>query len=157
MVGKLNEEEIDEILSQHYVGRIGCHAEGITYVVPISYAYHDGYIYARTFEGMKIDIMRQNPNICFEVDYVPAMANWKSVIAWGQYEELPDKEDRNNALRILLERKIPSVSSIMTKFAADWPFCSIDCEDVPGVFFRVLLTEKTGRFEINEASYAFVM
>ncbi|MEJ0105912.1 MAG: pyridoxamine 5'-phosphate oxidase family protein [Bacteroidota bacterium] len=53
MFGSLNNNEIDELLHQQFIGRIGCHAEGVTYVVPISYAYDGEYIYGRTFEGMK--------------------------------------------------------------------------------------------------------
>ena len=157
MLGKLNEQEIEKVLKENFVGHLGCHADGLTYVVPISYAYEDGCIWGRTFEGLKIDIIRRNPSVCFQVETIPSMSNWRSVIAWGKFDELTDGEEKNKALKILLERKIPSVSSIMTKLSSDWPFCSIDCDDVPGIFFKIFLTEKTGRFEMNQASYAFVM
>jgi uncharacterized protein len=129
----------------------------MTYVVPISYAYVNGCVWGRTFEGMKMDIIRRNPSVCFQVETIPGMSNWRSVIAWGEFDELTEREEKNKALRILLERKIPSVSSLMTRLASDWPFCSIDCDNVPGIFFKIPLTEKTGRFEMNQASYAFVM
>ena len=61
MIDNLTNEEIEETLQQNFVGRIGCHANGVTYIVPVSYAYNEGYIYVRSFEGMKVDIMRQNP------------------------------------------------------------------------------------------------
>ena len=54
MFGRLDPEEIDELLHQQIVGRIGCHSDGVTYIVPISYAYDGKYIYAHTLEGMKI-------------------------------------------------------------------------------------------------------
>jgi hypothetical protein len=59
MFGILNPVEIEQLLSKQLVGRIGCHADGVTYVVPISYAYDGEYVYARTFEGMKINMMRK--------------------------------------------------------------------------------------------------
>ena len=157
MLGKLNEQEIEKVLQENFLGHLGCHAGGITYVVPISYAYADGCIWGRTFEGMKMDIIRQNPSVCFQVETIPSMSNWRSVIAWGEFDELTEREEKDKALKILLERRIPSVSSLMTKMASDWPFCNVDCEKVPGIFFKILLTEKTGRFEMNQASYAFVM
>jgi nitroimidazol reductase NimA-like FMN-containing flavoprotein (pyridoxamine 5'-phosphate oxidase superfamily) len=157
MLSKLNEKEIDKILREEFVGRIGCHAKGHTYIVPISYAYHEGYIYCRTFEGMKIDMMRQNPFICFEVDDISDNSNWRSVVAWGNFQELTEQAEKNNALRILLERRIPSVSGIMTKLTTDWPFSSIDSDNVSGIFFRVLLTEKTGRFEVSEVNQEWIM
>ena len=36
--------------------------------------------------------MRINPFVCFEVDSMLNMANWESVIVWGYFEELDDKE-----------------------------------------------------------------
>ncbi len=41
MFGELNPEEIEQLLSAQLVGRIGCHADGTTYVVPVSYGYQD--------------------------------------------------------------------------------------------------------------------
>jgi len=81
MFGDLDPLEIDRILHNQILGRIGCHADHITYIVPISYAYDGEYIYAITREGMKINIMRQNPQVCFEVEQIPDMANWQSLYA----------------------------------------------------------------------------
>ena len=82
MLGKLTPVEIEEVIRQQVVGRIGCHANGMTYVVPVSYAYDGDYIYVRTFEGLKLDMMRRNPKVCFEIDTMLNMGNWQSVIAW---------------------------------------------------------------------------
>ncbi len=50
MFGTLSPQEIETVLHQQVVGRLGCHAEGLTYVVPISYGY-DGRIYLWTYGG----------------------------------------------------------------------------------------------------------
>jgi len=39
MLGKLTMAEIEEVIKHQIVGRIGCHANGMTYRVPVSYAY----------------------------------------------------------------------------------------------------------------------
>jgi len=44
MFKKLGKTQIEKIISGNIVGRIGCHADGKTYVVPISYAYDGDYI-----------------------------------------------------------------------------------------------------------------
>jgi uncharacterized protein len=80
MFGKLENTQIEKVIADNIIGRLGCHAEGKTYVVPISYAYDDGFIYARTFEGLKISMMRKNPNVCFQIDEREDMAHWKSVV-----------------------------------------------------------------------------
>lgn len=149
MIGHLNPAEIEQVLHSQILGRIGCHADGVTYIVPISFAYDGDFIYVHTHEGMKIDIMRRNPAICFETDAIDNMANWKSVIAWGDFEELIFGKDREQALNWLLARSLPIVSSETTHLSPNWPFPPADVNDIQGVVFRVRLNNKTGRFEHN--------
>ena len=88
MLGNLTSHEIEQLLQSQILGRIGCHAEGKTFVVPIAFAYDGKYLYGHSKEGMKVDMMRRNPKVCFEVDKMENMANWQSVIVQGEYEEL---------------------------------------------------------------------
>jgi uncharacterized protein len=152
MLGELNELEIEEVLTDQVIGRIGCSCDGRTYVVPISYTYSDEAIYALTFDGMKMDIMRKNPMVCFQVDIMKDMANWKSVVAWGRFEELKDKEERKRALEILVNRSLPLVSSVTTHLAPTWPFLDKEIDHIQGIVFRIQLEEKTGRFENSQNS-----
>jgi len=150
MFGILNEDEIHEVLKSQVLGRIGCNHEGVTYVVPISYAYDGKYIYCHSREGMKVKMMRKNPKVCFEVDEMTNMANWKSVIGWGDFEELTSSEDRKVALDYLVNRILPIVSSETTHLSPHWPFPPKNMEDIKGVVFRIKLESKTGRFERYE-------
>lgn len=152
MFGKLNEEDIEALLKRQVIGRIGCHADNTTFIVPISYAYDDGCIYVHTKEGLKINLMRKNPSVCFEVDEMKDMANWKTVIAWGEFEELKEPEERNKGLMHLVNRLLPMVSSETTHLFPDWPFTSDDISVIKGIVFRIRLTRKTGRYESNYAS-----
>lgn len=45
MLGELNRAQIDQVLRGELVGRVGCHAGGQTYVVPITYVYDGEYVY----------------------------------------------------------------------------------------------------------------
>ena len=147
MFGKLSSEEIEALLQQQSVGRIGCQADDRIYVVPISYAYDDSYIYGHALEGMKIFAMRRHPQVCFEVDNLKNLANWQSVICWGEYEELIDDKDRHDALKKLESRVLPLLSSETMHLSPQWPFPASDAGAVKGIFFRIKLKEKTGRFE----------
>ena len=155
MLGKLNDTQIEEVLANNVLGRIGCHDDGRTYIVPINYVYDGKNIIAHSTPGMKIQMMRHNPQVCFEVDVMEDTSSWKSVIAWGEFEELTNKEERNKAIRILMDRKLPSFSSVTTKLSADWPFAKSGFDDVTGIIFRVALKTKTGRFE-KAGSASFV-
>lgn len=152
MLGILNEPEIEQILVENIIGRLGCNANGRTYVVPMSYAYHDGCVYGHTREGLKIQMMRKNPEVCFEVDTMNEMSNWKSVISWGRFEEIIETEERNKALRILIKRKVPSLVSDTIKLSDDWPFNSEELGAIDGIVFKISLEEKSGRFELASAT-----
>lgn len=153
MFGKLSPAEIEEVLKHQYIGRLGCHADDITYVVPISYAYDGVYVYGHTHEGMKVALMRKNPKVCFQADRMDNMANWQSVISWGEYEELNQSEERNAALQQLLDRHFPSITSKTVQLTSRWPFQSNDLESIRGIVYRILLKEKTGRFENNSETF----
>jgi nitroimidazol reductase NimA-like FMN-containing flavoprotein (pyridoxamine 5'-phosphate oxidase superfamily) len=155
MTGKLSPAEVEELIHQELIGRLGCHADGRTYVVPMSYAYEDGFIYGHALEGMKVNMMRTNPHVCFEVDDTKNLANWKSVIAWGKFEELTGGPLREAAVRLLENRVLPLRSSETMHLSPQWPFPSDKASDVKGILFRIRLDEKTGRFESTENKYFY--
>ena len=152
MIKELDSNGIERLLSNQVVGRIACHNEKFIYLVPVSYAYDGRYVYIHSREGTKLDVMRKNPAVCFEVDNVKDMANWQSVIAWGTFQELKAPEDRKKALQALLDRKLPLSSSITTHLGKTWPFYEEDLNDITGVVYRIELNNKTGRLE--ETSYS---
>ncbi len=151
MLGELNEAQVDQVLRSEVIGRLGCHAQGRTYIVPITYAYDGDCIYGHSAEGMKVRMMRANPNVCFEVDDMESMANWRSVIAWGVYEELSG-EEASQAMQLLIERLRPLIASETSPAPHGDGTVSSEAHrgDAAGktaVVFRILLQEKTGRFE----------
>ncbi|MDB5253585.1 MAG: pyridoxamine 5-phosphate oxidase family protein [Flaviaesturariibacter sp.] len=156
MFGELTSHQIDAFLKNQLVGRIGCSsAAHETYVVPISYAYDGNAIICHTHEGKKAELMRQNPNVCFEVDDLTDMGNWKSVIVQGRFEELVDRQERHRAMTVLLNRYLPMISSVTVHLGKYWPFPPDDTGEIEGVVFRIAVREKSGRFESNHQSPAF--
>jgi len=101
----LSRAEIDEFLRRQRIARIGCHAGGETYVVPLIYAFDGGAVVAVTTEGRKTAMLRENPRVCVEVDEYDAdgRGSWRSVIAQGTYEELAG-DAIEPALGLLRER-----------------------------------------------------
>ena len=152
MKGNLTYEQADELLRTQVVGHLGCSEAGQTYVVPISYAYDGEYIYCHTHEGLKLRMMRKNPKVCFQVDELKHMASWKSVVAFGRFEELEKGKERDKAIRSLLNRSLPIISSATTHLGKEWPFTSDDIKDLEGIVFRISVDSKSGRFEEGPAS-----
>lgn len=140
MLGTLNGGEIDDVLRENVIGRIGCHAFGRTYVVPVTYAYDGNAVYAHSPEGMKLHMMRQNPRVCFEVDSFDGMANWKSVIASGVFQELygDDANERFTWLKDSLESRLGGPPGETVHPVNGAP---------QGVVYKIVLEKRTGRFE----------
>ena len=104
MLHELSREEADAFLREQLVGRVGCHAGGETYVVPVFFAYDGETVFVQSVEGRKILIMRVNPQVCFEVDdYDRSTGSWRSVIVEGTYEEVAG-DDAARGLALLRER-----------------------------------------------------
>lgn len=147
MLGELKNSQIEYLLYCQVVGRIGCFSGNEVYVVPITYAYDGVYIYGHTREGKKIDMMRKNPNICFEIDVVDNMSNWRSVISWGKFEELKNPQDRELAMQKLLDRVHPILTGETTVHHSMTDSHGKYIEAMQGVVYRIELTKKTGRYE----------
>jgi nitroimidazol reductase NimA-like FMN-containing flavoprotein (pyridoxamine 5'-phosphate oxidase superfamily) len=103
MIVEMSPGEIEAFVLSQKIGRVGCHVDGETYVVPVIYGWDADCIYVYTTEGKKIDMMRENPSVCFEIDEYLANGGWRSVIAQGVFEELSD-DDAMLALQIITER-----------------------------------------------------
>jgi nitroimidazol reductase NimA-like FMN-containing flavoprotein (pyridoxamine 5'-phosphate oxidase superfamily) len=138
MMRELPPNEIEKVLREGTIGRIGCHAEGCTYIVPIAYAYDGECICGQTADGLKVRTLRANPNVCFEVEEIRGPDDWRTVIAWGTYEEAYGHEEEPIAR--LLHEHFGRVSASST--------ANPDRHDVERtIYFRVRLTSRTGRIE----------
>lgn len=147
MLGELNSEQIEGLLLSETIGRIGCHAEGLTYVVPVTYVYDGARIIGHTGEGLKVRLMRKNPQVCFEIDQVDNLANWRSVIVWGSFKELHGAEAAT-AMSLLIDRVMPLLASA-TVHPQGQPLRpgAEHATGHPTVVFCIQIKEKTGRFE----------
>ena len=149
MIGNLNEEQINEVLSQNVLGRLGCGDKGKIYVVPINYVFDGRNIIAHSVMGMKIRMMRNNPEVCFEVDEMKDFNNWKSVIAWGTYQELEDERERYAAMKLFVDRMMRmkiSETAIPPEISGQRVHPRSP-ENIRPVIYRIVLHEKTGRYE----------
>jgi nitroimidazol reductase NimA-like FMN-containing flavoprotein (pyridoxamine 5'-phosphate oxidase superfamily) len=147
MLGDLNPDQIETMLSNEVIGRIGCSANGVTYIVPITYAYDSGYVYGHSKEGMKIQMMRLNSMVCFEIDWMDDLNNWQSVVAWGRFEELKGNEQKVGLN--MIQSRLKSIQA--SEAAMPLNLQDIAYQSTSGqykvVIYRIKLLEKTGKFE----------
>ncbi|TAH64928.1 MAG: pyridoxamine 5'-phosphate oxidase family protein [Anaerolineaceae bacterium] len=108
--------EIESILKRANICRIGLCDDNIPYVVPMNYGYRDNSLYLHSAkEGRKIDIIRENPNVCFEVETDTELVEggdiackWGmkfiSVIGYGKARIIDDRNQKKKALGIFMDQ-----------------------------------------------------
>lgn len=103
---EMTRPEIDQFLTCARIGRIGLISKEGPYIVPVGFAYSDGKIFFHTCtEGLKMEAIRSNPNVCFEVDESISDGSLaKSVIIWGRVEIIEEKETMIPYLQKLIEK-----------------------------------------------------
>jgi len=147
-LGKLNTRQINHLLKNQAWGRLGCHCDGVTYVVPVNYVYDGGSIYCHSGEGMKVKMMRKNPEVCFEVEAIDNIVNWQSVIAWGRFEELTDMCQKQEVMQKLIDSIMPLTTGNTAHPSHGITAAASDIgTKIDLVLYKIVLKEKTGRFE----------
>lgn len=148
MVGNLKKKEIREILKNNYVGRLGFCLKGRPYIIPTTYYFDESTsgIISHSREGMKIDEMRKNKEICFEIEEVDSLSRWKSVLLWGKYEELT-----GSTARFALHNFVSHVRELLHKqgkdaahFIDDMSYA--DAEDGKAIIYRIHILKQSGKY-----------
>jgi uncharacterized protein len=140
MLGELDAQQCERVLRTEVIARIGCLSDGRVYVVPVTYVYDGTYVYGHAMDGAKLRAMRANPHVCVEVEHVDDLSNWRSVIAWGTFEEC-DGPDWDAGFAMLAERIMPLLTLPANQPPPDLSVLR------RGSVYRIKLDLMTGRFE----------
>lgn len=147
MLGELNETQINNLLISQSVGRIGCTNGKQPYIVPVTYVFDGKNIYGQTRTGTKLEIMRKNPTVCFQVDTMLNMANWQSVVVFGTFLELKGKTALK-AREFLYNHVLPLMTSSTISTYENKLLNKVDeSNNFKPVIYRIKIKEKTGRYE----------
>ena len=137
MINQLGERESRALLSGEITGRLGCSDHGKPYIVPVHYLFDNDCVYVQSPPGHKIDVLRDNPNACLQVDEVKDDAHWRSVLAFGLYEEVQDVKERDRVLADLFKR-LPFATPNESQAKKPPP---------DTIVFRIRVTDITGVYE----------
>ena len=75
---------IQDIVEKSAICRLGLVQNGEAYIVPVNYAYQNGSILIHSAsEGRKIDIIKQNPRVSFEIEYFSETMKNEIACKWG--------------------------------------------------------------------------
>ena len=104
---------LTELLASAQVCRLAMVADGEPYVVPLNYGYRDNALYFHSAPvGRKIDALRQNSRVCFEVESPHEIVRhaepceWgvkvRSIVGYGRVEFVTDLEEKRRALDVIM-------------------------------------------------------
>ncbi len=117
---KANQEITDpkiltEILTNSKICRLAMIDQGLPYILPFNFGYHENCIYIHSAPaGKKIGELRQNPQVCFEVEDETAIVEgdiacrwstlYRSVIGYGKVEIVTGFDEKLQALDIIMQQ-----------------------------------------------------
>ncbi len=108
-----DESAIKSIIEKTNVCRLGMVNGNKPYIVPLCFGYQDNVLYFHgTLKGQKIDLIRKNPNVCFEFDLITKpiesenACDWsmkyQSVIGFGKAVFIESSDEKRKALSVIM-------------------------------------------------------
>ena len=122
----LDRVQIDAILERALVCRIALCDDSTPYILPVNFGYEDGCLYIHcALEGKKLDILKRNSMVCFEVDIDHVLVvgatpcsytfRYRSVIGFGTAVFVDNVTEKQKGL-----------DAIVKHYSGGHPSCSDD-------------------------------
>lgn len=143
----INSTESTQLLAENYIGRLGYISKERPEIIPITYYYdpEQNSILSYSGEGSKIDAMRKNPLVSFQVDEITTLEKWKSVLFYGRFEELTGADAKqilhlfSEGVKKVIENKENSCPDFIRDFSS-----KTESTDTP-IVYRIHIDQITGR------------
>ncbi|APU69463.1 pyridoxamine 5'-phosphate oxidase family protein [Christiangramia flava] len=149
----LTKKECLDFLKSKYIGRLGYLHRDRVEIIPVTYFYDESYhcIISYSGEGEKIRAMRKHPQVAFQVDEIPGLHDWKSVLVYGRY-----REEKGIDAKSLLHRFSEGVKDLIsqtknTSVQYLSEFSNKVENDRYPIVYRIQLEECSGRSESSVA------
>lgn len=108
-----DKDAILAVIEKSRVCRLGLSVDNRPYIVPLNFGYRDDVLYFHgALEGRKIDMLRENPQVCFEFDIDAGVQpaekacqwamHFQSVIGFGQASLVEDPAEKVLALEVIM-------------------------------------------------------
>jgi len=113
--------EMLEIIKKAFYCSVAMSKDNYPYIIPMNYGFSGDTLYLHSAnEGLKINILKNNSNVCIEIiQNVKVKQNpevvcntemqYNSVIIFGQTEFLSNKDEKLKALRCIVEHYYPNI------------------------------------------------
>jgi nitroimidazol reductase NimA-like FMN-containing flavoprotein (pyridoxamine 5'-phosphate oxidase superfamily) len=145
MIGTLTDLQMNHLLASQVRGRIACTNGKRSYILPFTYIFDGNYLYGELHDKRKMELLRKNPGVCFEIDLMHGLTNWQEVIVEGKIEQLSG-EDEYKAREFLSEHIYPFAidqNSFKSKAATG----TLNKRATRPILCRIKIEKKSGCFE----------
>ncbi|MCE5213461.1 MAG: pyridoxamine 5'-phosphate oxidase family protein [Methanobacterium sp.] len=144
----IDEKVIKQILEKSLICRIALCDRGRPYLVPMNFGFKNNRLYLHSAsEGRKIEILRRNNNVCFEMDSGIKVVKAEKPCQWGmKYSSIIG----TGKARFIedFQKKIEAINIIMQKYAPNRIF-RYDDEMVKDVCILIVeIDELTGKMSL---------
>jgi len=132
----------------NHVGRIGFLDNQRISIIPVTYVSDGNAIYGHALEGSKVFAMRKYPSVCFQIDNIDNLSNWRSIIVWGLFEEVKSKSTQEKINNLFIDQLGPLSlgETVSTTRVMDQPPLHIQKKSNP-VLYKIAISDIAGRFE----------
>lgn len=148
----LTKEQIDDLFKRAEVGRLGTFSSnGFPYVLPMHFVYVDNKIYMHGLpKGKKIDNIKFNSNVCFEVDEMLSLlyegvenpcdvnTEFNSIIVEGKASLVSDLDEKKMALSYIVAKFTPHLvdKELPSKMINGTAVIKIDILECVGRYYK---------------------
>ncbi len=146
----MTERECRDALASADFGRLACTVDDHPYIVPVYFVIDDDSIYSFALLGQKVSWMRENPNVCLEIDKVETSRDWCSVVVFGRFDELSDPQLRTGE-RARAEQLLKNRPMWWQPGATSLPNADKTRFDVP-ILYRIGIERFSGRRGVPSAN-----
>jgi uncharacterized protein len=137
--------EILAVMTEALVCRIGLSDGGAPYVVPMNFGLGENCLYLHcATEGRKLDILRKNDRVCFEMDLLREIRPGKESCGWGAFYESVIGFGRAVIVEASAEKKA-ALDRIMEHCGAESPFSYPDETLARTAVIRIDIESVTGK------------
>ena len=109
----VDHSQIEAIIKCALVCRVALCDDGQPYVIPVNFGYDDGCLYIHSApEGKKLDILKRNPKVAFEVDIDHALVagktpcsytfDYRSVVGFGTAAILRNLSEKRKGMNAIV-------------------------------------------------------
>lgn len=148
MIGQLSSPAIEEVLNDSVYGHLGFRDDTDVYVLPLFYTYYNGTILGHTYDGHKVETLKDHPRVCFQVEQVNGPNDWRSVALHGSLVLLSSAEAMQ-AVEHIVSRfsRLPEELQGFSPFSHQGGSHTFRNDGTTPWLFRIDIDRKNGRFE----------